>query len=172
MLAVGLFGLYETAVLSLLPVWGLRVGLGDKLAAAVISAIYFGAIALQVPVGWLSDKISRQAAMRLCGIAGLAGAALLPILSSSLPPLFLLLFFWGGLASGIYPVALSIAGERFRGAELIAANAALIVSYGLGSLLGPVLGGAAMDLWNPQGLPVLLALLFAGFLIVTLFRRR
>jgi predicted MFS family arabinose efflux permease len=82
------------------------------------------------------------------------------------------LFLWGGLACGIYPVALGMAGERFRGAALVAANAALIMSYGIGALIGPVLGGAAMDLWNPQGLPAVLALVFALFLAATLLIRQ
>ena len=82
-------------------------------------------------------------------------------------PLAALLFLWGGLAAGIYPVALSMAGERFRGADLVAINAAIIISYGLGSLIGPVLGGVAMDLWNPQGLMAMLALVFVLFLAAT-----
>ena len=54
-----------------------------------------------------------------------------------------------------------MAGERFRGAELITVNAAIIIAYGLGSLVGPVLGGGAMELWNPHGLLAMLTLLFA-----------
>ncbi len=123
---VALFGLYEAAIMTLLPIWGVRIGLGYKLGAATVSAIYFGAIALQVPIGWLSDKIERRLAM---------------------------------------------AGERFRGAELVSVNAAIVIGYGLGALVGPVLGGAAMDACNPQGLPALLALLFA-VLAATTFARR
>ena len=55
--------------------------------------------------------------------------------------LFALLFVWGGIASGIYPVALSMAGDRFRGGELVSVNAAMIMAYGLGALVGPPLGG-------------------------------
>jgi hypothetical protein len=55
-----------------------------------------------------------------------------------------------------------MAGDRFRGGALVAANAAVVMSYGLGSLLGPALGGVAMDLWDPHGLLALFALAFAG----------
>ncbi len=80
------------------------------------------------------------------------------------PLLFGLLFVWGGIASGIYPVALSMAGDRFHGGDLVSVNAAMIIAYGLGALVGPPLGGAAMDLRNPQGLPWLFVALFAGLL--------
>jgi MFS family permease len=92
MLTVALFGLYEAAVMTLLPIWGVRIGLGDRLGAATVSAIYFGAIALQVPIGWLSDKLERRLVLRLCAASGLVGAALLPLASGTMPALFTLLF--------------------------------------------------------------------------------
>ena len=166
--AVGLFGAFETGAIALLPVWGVRIGLDPQRAAATLTAIYFGAIALQYPVGWLSDRVPRRLVLRLCAGAGLVGALLGPWAGDALMPLFTALFFCGGLASGLYPVALAMAGDRFRDGELVAANAALIMSYGIGSLIGPVAGGIAMDLWNPHGLLTLFALLFATFLATTL----
>jgi MFS family permease len=74
---------------------------------------------------------------------------------------------WGGIASAIYPVALSMAGDRFRGTELVTVNAAMIIAYGLGALAGPALGGLAMDVWNPQGLFWLFAVMFACLLLAT-----
>jgi MFS family permease len=163
LLAVAMFGLYEAALMTLLPIWGVRMGMAQPAAAATLSAIYFGSIALQPPLGWLSDKLGRLAVLRLCGTVGLLGA-LLVIATGSGPVLFAILLVWGGSAAGIYPAALGMAGDRFRGGDLVTANAAMIIAYGVGSLIGPTLGGAAMDLWNPQGLPALFVLLFASFL--------
>ena len=165
---VAVFGLFESALMALLPIWGVRSGLGERRAAATLSAIYFGSIILQMAIGWLSDRTSRLAALRLCGTVGLVGAlALIGVPATSLL-LFGLLFVWGGLASGIYPIALSMAGDRFRGVELVSVNAAMIMAYGLGGLVGPPLGGAAMDLDNPQGLLWLFAVLFTGLLATSL----
>jgi MFS family permease len=164
---VATFGLFEAALMTLLPIWSARAGLSAASAAATLSAVYFGAIALQVPIGWLSDHLARRTVLRLCGAAGLSGAIVLSVVGTSLPALFALLFVWGGLASGIYPVALAMAAERFEGAALVSANAAIIMAYGVGSLVGPALGGAAMDLWDPHGLPAFFAALFAVFLVAT-----
>jgi MFS family permease len=171
LLAVGLFGVFESTAWSLLPVWGVRIGFSEAVAATSLTAIAVGSIALQVPIGWLSDKLPRIAVLRLCGSAGLLGALLVPFLTDRPAPLFAALLLWGGLASGVYPVALAMAGERFRGAEAVSANAALVIAYGMGALLGPALLGAAMDLWNPQGLLAGLAVLFAVFLAAAATQR-
>ncbi len=172
-LTVALYGLFEATTLALLPIWGVRVGLGRAPAAALLTAIGIGSMALQLPIGWLSDKMARLGVLRLCALAGLAGAALLPLAAQAgSVAIFAAVLLWGGLAAGIYPVALAMAGARFRGAEMISANAALIIAYGLGSLLGPSLGGIAMDLWNPDGLIAAFALLFAAFLALTVGWRR
>lgn len=172
LLAVALYGLFEMAMMTLLPVWGMRNGLDPRHAAGTLSGVYLGAIAMQVPVGWLSDRLTRTAALRLCGAVGVAGAAALIWLPLSGVWLFAVLFVWGGIAAGIYPITLSMAGDRFPPEQLVAVNAAVISAYGLGSLAGPVLGGAAMDAWNPQGLPALFVLLFGLFLLLTRLRLR
>lgn len=172
-LTVALYGCFESATMALLPIWGVRIGFDRAAAAALLTALGFGAIALQLPIGWLSDKLDRINVLRLCAAGGFAGAALVPLLAAAgASAIFTAVLVWGGLAAGIYPVALAMAGTRFRGAELVGANAALIVAYGAGSLIGPSLGGVAMDLWDPEGLLAVLALLFALFLATTLLPRR
>ncbi len=172
LLMVALFGFYETAMMALLPVWGVRVGLGERAAAATLAAVYIGAIVLQVPFGWLSDRAGRRAALCLCGAVGFAGAALLPMAAPLHPALFALLFIWGGLAGGVYAVALGMAGDRFRNGELIAINAAIVMAYGMGALAGPVLGGAAMDAYGPLGLAGYFAAVFAALSVFALFGGR
>jgi MFS family permease len=173
LLAVALFGLHETTMMTLLPIWALRLGFNANLAAATLSAVFIGSVALQWPIGLLSDKTTRRFMLRLCGGGGLVGAIAMAIAGSLAPPPLLLvtLGLWGGVASAIYPIALSMAGDRFRGPELVTVNAAIIIAYGLGGLVGPALGGAAMDLWTPDGLPAFFIVLFAAFFIATVAGR-
>ena len=130
-----------------------------------LSAVYFGSIVLQVLIGWLSDRVSRLAALRLCGAVGLVGALALLSVPASPLVLFGLLFVWGGVASGIYPVALSMAGDRFRGGDLVSVNAAMIIAYGLGGAGRPAAGrGWRWISRNPQGLLWLFVVLFTALL--------
>jgi MFS family permease len=129
--------------------------------------VYIGSVALQLPIGWLSDKTARLTMLRVCGATGLLGAIGMAAWAAPSPAMLGVIALWGGIVTGIYPVALSMAGDRFRGSELVTVNAAMIIAYGLGALVGPGLGGAAMDLWNPQGLLWFFVLLFAAFLAAT-----
>lgn len=162
-----LFAMYEGATVSLLPVWAARAGLSASTAATVVSAVFIGAILLQIPVGYISDRAGRQATMRVCAVIGIAGAALLPLLAANRPLLLVTLVIWGGFTTGLYPVALAIIGDRFRGADLLNANAALVIAYGTGAMIGPILGGGAMDAWNPHGIAAVLAAMFAVLLVAT-----
>jgi MFS family permease len=168
LVSVALFGLYEATLLALLPIWGLRLGFSADLAAATVSAVYIGSVVLQMPIGWLSDKTMRLNMLRMCGAVGLVGAIGIGALAAPSLVLLGVVAVWGGIVTAIYPVALSMAGDRFRGGELVTVNAAIIMAYGLGALVGPELGGAAMDVCDPQGLLWFFVLLFGAFLAATL----
>lgn len=163
---VALFGMWEATTQALLPVWGVRTGMTVAEASALVAVLYLGAVVLLVPIGALADHMGRVVAMGVCCVGGLIGPLVLAASSLPLAAVYSVAFVWGGLAAGIYPIALGMTGARFTGADMVAANAALIMGYGLGALIGPELGGAAMDAWNPTGLLMLLAVLFIGLFVV------
>ena len=169
-LGVAVTAYLDGAVLTLLPVYGVRSGLGDAAAAALLTALALGNVALQLPLGWLGDHVDRRLVLIFCGVAGVAGASLLPWLVELGWIAWAMLFLWGGVTMGIYTTALASVGERFRGAELITANAALGLLWGCGSVIGPSVAGAAMDWIDPDGLPLALGGASGLFALVALYR--
>jgi hypothetical protein len=69
-------------------------------------------------------------------------------------------------------VSLILVGERYRGADVAAANMARGVLYGLGAFAGPSLAGFAFELWKPHGVLVLIAIVALLFLPVAVFTER
>jgi hypothetical protein len=61
-------------------------------------------------------------------------------------------------------------GERYRGGELVAANAAFVMTFELANLMGPPMSGWAMEAWVPTGLMVYMALVAALFVAVSTLR--
>ena len=157
----------EMASVGLLPVYGVRSGLSESMSALMLFYAAVGGAVLQFPIGWLSDHFNRVAVMAVCGVAGIAGAVVLPFVVAVPWLLWLTLFLWMGLFAGVYTVALTLAGQWFRGMDLATAMASFGVFWGLGGLAGPLLSGYCMDLWNPHGLPLALGLAGLCFVIVT-----
>lgn len=169
-LAALVFGAVETCLLSLLPSYGMGNGMDVKTAASLLAVTGAGSMALQVPIGWLSDRYDRRQVLLFCAAVGLGGVALLPLAIGDRVYLWPLLFVWGGVIVGLYTVGLALLGERVSEDGLASANAAFIQAYGFGSILGPVLAGAAMSSAGPIGLPLTLGLMFGGYLIFVSFR--
>ena len=167
-LAAALYGAVEAGAFAILPLYGLRIGLDAQVSAALVSAVALGNVLFQIPVGLLADRIDRRLVLLGASLAGALGAALIPTVSGSLPLLSALLFVWGGIAGTLYTVGLAHLGATLRGPDLAGANAAFVMLYNAGLMLGPPLIGGGMDLFAPQGFALALALLFAAYLVPVL----
>ncbi|MDZ4870101.1 MAG: MFS transporter [Alphaproteobacteria bacterium] len=169
--AAGLaYGAIEICLGSFLIIYAVRLGAADVSATLLITAWGLGNMTLQPLIGWLADKVDRRHVMLLCGAVALAGAVLLPVTQGAGWPALILAFVWGGFIAGLYSVGLAHLGSNFKGSDLAAANAAFSILYAIGTLVGPGLGGVAIDLWNPHGLAAVVGLISAAFLVVVAYR--
>ncbi|MFY9289978.1 MAG: MFS transporter [Methylorubrum rhodinum] len=162
-LAAALYGAVEAGAFAILPLYGLRIGLDATAAAALVSAAALGNVLFQIPVGLLADRIDRRAVLLGASLLGALGAALIPAASGSLTGLASLIFVWGGIAGTLYTVGLAHLGATLRGPDLAGANAAFVMLYNVGLMLGPPLVGGGMDLAPPHGFAWALGLLFLAF---------
>ncbi|MBA5778006.1 MFS transporter [Stappia sp. F7233] len=164
------FGAVESGSLSLLPVFGVRIGLAPSEAALLVSAVALGNVVLQIPLGLAADRFDRRWLLFLCAAIGAAGALLMPTVSGNLWLLIAVLFIWGGFIAGLYTIGLTHLGARYRGKALAGANAAFVMMYSAGMLLGPSTMGAGLTLFGAQGLPFVAAAFFGVFALFALLR--
>lgn len=158
----------ETAGMSLLPLYAMTHGWVEAEATTLLSALMFGAIVLQLPIGWLGDKVDRmKLVLSLAVLAGL-GSLLWPFVLHTAWLANTVLFLWGGLFVGIYTIMLTVVGSRFKGSDLVGIYAVMGLVWGAGALVGPTLAGLAMDL-VPHGLP-LFAAAACGLFVVYMLR--
>ncbi len=169
--AAAVFGAIDAGMFGLLPVYAVRSGYTEPHAALVVTAVAVGSIVFQYPLGMLSDRMNRQTLLALCAATGIIGAAITPFVVAMPMLMYFVLFVWGGLVLGIYSVGLTLLGERFKGADLASANAGFIMAYCMGLLAGPAVEGAALDVWNPHGLLVVLGAISLGYVGYLLFFR-
>jgi MFS family permease len=164
-------GAIESAGYTLLPVYGVKLGLPEATAVLMLTMYYAGNLVLQIPLGMLADRFDRRRALAACFVVALACPVLLPLTMSLEPLRWAILVAWGGATMAIYTLSLAVMGESFPRAELAGANAAFVIMYELGSVCGPFIGGGAMDLAGPQGLMFVLALIAVAYLAFIAFLR-
>jgi MFS family permease len=169
--AVATFSFYDQAVLSFWPLYGLRYGLTETTVANALGVLIIGNVFLQFPLGWLADRTSRRGLMLFCAAAAVVGSLVLPLAITRPLILWPLLFFWGGLAFGVYTMALIELGDRFSGALLLAGNAAFALMWGVGGIIGPPVTGGVMQLVGPNGLPLVLGVTYGLFTILLATRQ-
>lgn len=170
--AMILFAVVENGSTSLLAVYGVRSGISEEESVALISAVVFGGMTMAWPVGWLADRIDRMKLLLGLAFATAVFSVFIP-LTIDVPIVRLaVLFCWGAAASSIYTLAMALQGERFKGADLVTANAAFGMIYGMGALAGPLVIGEAMDYADPDGFAWSVIIICVGFFIFTLIRQR
>ncbi|RLP23387.1 MFS transporter [Mesorhizobium sp. YM1C-6-2] len=169
--AVLVFGAVETGGFALFPVYGARIGYTEADAALLLSMIGLGNVMLQIPIGMLSDRIGDRRHLLLgCAVVGLVGTVLMPHLSANWHVMAALLFLWGGVVAALYTIGLAHLGSRLSGRDLASANAAFVLCYGLGMVLGPQAVGIGMDLFGTNGFGWSLSLFFAAYVALVVCR--
>ena len=162
--AEGLNAGIETSGLTFLPLYAIAQGWTEEGGTRLISCLMFGAILLQLPIGWLGDRMDRRRLAVALGFVAVAGALLWPLVLNHPWIAYPVLFVWGGVFVGVYTLMMAIVGSRFAGAELVGISAVMGLVWGLGALLGPALAGLAMDV-SAHGLPIFAALACLAFTV-------
>lgn len=172
MIAGLMFGLIDSATLSLLPVYGLRKELSPDMAESMLAIFVVGAMLAQIPMGWLTDHFPARVLM-------LVGAAMTFAMLVAMPwtiddPLLIypVLGLMGAGLGSFYTIALTEMGRRFTGGALIGVTTSFMFLWACGSVVGPGLSGLAIDIAGPDGMPVLGAFLTLAFMILIAARLR
>lgn len=144
-------GLLEMSHFSLLPNYLLAGGAETDLALRSLTLLMIGGIVLQFPIGWLADRLPRRTL--LVGLCLAFAVCALALPAAATPGWFglVVVFLCGGLLIGFYTVGLAILGERTPPQDLAVANAAFLILYQAGAMIGPTAAGGALTLWMPHG---------------------
>ncbi|MBD9632939.1 MULTISPECIES: MFS transporter [unclassified Pseudomonas] len=167
--AVVLFAGFEAMILTLLPVYGIQQGFTQAVALAMVSTVVVGDALLQLPIGWLADRISRQTLFKGCGIVLCASSLAMPPLLHHIA-IWPVLVLFGASAGGLFTLSLILIGERYRDDALVRANSHIAQLWGIGCLIGPLATGAASQWISGHALPLVMALGAVGFVILVSLR--
>ncbi|HEY9032605.1 MAG TPA: MFS transporter [Pseudomonadales bacterium] len=145
-------GIVISAFGSMGPVYGTLTGLDLDSIARFMAAGVLAAVVFAWPLGRLSDRMDRRRMLLLMSLAGCAFCAAAATLGTTAP--WLLIVFsacFMGISAALYPVAVALINDRLQQAEVVPASATLLLGFGIGSCLGPLLIAALIDLVGPGG---------------------
>lgn len=176
MLAGFVGGFFETGVTSILPLYGLALGLGVAASALLVSVSGLGGVALMMPAGLLADRFQDQARGRrtlmvVSASTMLVATGVMPWVAQIAWLSWPIVFLWGGAGGTLYTMAMTDIGAREKGITLVNSTSVLVLTYTLGGLIASAASGALID-WSPTvGFPaVLIAVAAIG--LVALIRAR
>lgn len=160
------------AFIAFFPLFGIHIGLGEARSLSLLTTFALGGVVLQLPLGWLADHVQRYKLLLSCIILTMIGFLILPwiITSSVAGPIFI--FVLGGAEGMIYALGVILLGQRFRGAELAAASVLFTGMWGAGTMLGPLIVGAGMDILGDLSMSYLIAAIYLIYLPVFFVSRR
>lgn len=159
----GVFGgFFELGIATMLPIYGLAIGMTTAGAALLLSASGLGSSLFMLPLGEAADRFSGRRVMHACAALTLLAALLLPVTVAWPALAWPLAFFWGGAGGALYTLAMIEIGHRHKGHELIASTSLLVVCYTIGGVIGPIVTGAAIELSPSWAVPATFTLAAAA----------
>jgi len=148
-----------------------RLGLDLGATASFMMVVILGGVALQWPLGRLSDRLDRRRVIVGCFAATLLVSLSLAMLTSAGPLLLALGALFGGLSFALYPLCVAHCNDRLLASERVAASGRLVLLYSVGAAVGPLGAAMLMSLAPGLGLFLFVALCAGAMLIFGLWRQ-
>ena len=170
-----LIGIANGAWGTLGAVYGARIGISTPQIALMMSLVVIAGAAMQMPAGRISDKTDRRYVL-----AGAAGGAVLFALALFLfQPrsgtfVIILTAAYGAFAYTLYSIAVAHANDHADAADFVKVSSGLLLLYGFGTMIGPLLAAWLMDWMRPESLflaTALAHLCLAGYTMLRIGRR-
>ena len=145
-------GLILSAIYGLLPLFIVEKSHISTHVASLMATVIFGGMALQYPLGKLSDHVDRRTV--LIGLASsiILVSCLSMIVFSDNWPTYVILFLFGGMTFTLYPVCISLACDGLQAKDMISGTQGLLLAFSIGATAGPLFAPLFIRMIGPNGL--------------------
>ncbi|SEK36134.1 MFS transporter [Roseovarius nanhaiticus] len=151
-------------------VYGGKAGLSVGEISAFVSAFYIGAMLVQYPLGWLSDKMDRRLLILISSAIVAVGAVAGMVFGAVFWMLLVAAFLVGGMSNPLYSLLIAYTNDFLQHEDMPAAASGLVFINGLGAIAGPVTTGWMMSVMGPPGFFLYIAVLGAAMAVYAAYR--
>ncbi|MEM6586965.1 MAG: MFS transporter [Pseudomonadota bacterium] len=169
---VGMFllGGIFSAQFGMASVYGTEAGLSVAQISTFVSAFFVGALVLQFPIGWISDRMDRRivimATSAILGAAALFGA----LFGGAFWTIVLAALIVGGMSNPLYSLLLAYVNDYLDHDAMAGAAGGMVFINGLGAVSGPLVIGWIMSIIGAPGFFIFIAGLGGGLAVYAAFR--
>ncbi|MBJ9044915.1 MFS transporter [Citrobacter braakii] len=157
-------GIVLGSLYGLMPLYLNHQGVSNTSIGFWMAVLVSAGILGQWPIGRLADKLGRLLVLRVQVFVVIVGSVAMLNQAAMAPALFML----GAAGFTLYPVAMAWACEKVEHHQLVAMNQALLLSYTVGSLLGPSFTAMLMQNYSDNLLFIMIASVSFIYLLMLL----
>lgn len=168
-------GLVNSSFYGMGAAYGQAIGLKPGAVSLFMTVTLVGGLLAQFPVGAFSDRMDRR---RLMLVLTLTAAAIAGVVAVSgvgaLVQLAALGFLMDAAAHPLYGLSVAQTNDYVERDQFVPAAGGLLLAYGIGASLGPIVSSQVMEAMGPRGLFAFIMaalLLIAGFTAYRMTRR-
>ncbi|RXW26643.1 MFS transporter [Enterobacter ludwigii] len=157
-------GIVLGSLYGLMPLYLNHQGVSDSGIGFWMAVMVSAGIVGQWPIGRLADRFGRLLVLRVQVFVVILGCLAMLSNAAMAPALFIL----GAAGFTLYPVAMAWACEKVEHHQLVAMNQALLLSYTIGSLLGPTFTAMLMQNYSDNLLFIMISSVSFIYLLMLL----
>ncbi|MEP7730014.1 MFS transporter [Marinomonas primoryensis] len=150
-------------------VFGSQIGLTANNIALFIAMLFAGALLMQYPIGWLSDRMDRRKLIFVASCVGGLSCALGWFTAGSPWALMVAAFFAGGVTTPLYALFLAYTNDSLSASDMSSASGGLVFTFGLGAIAGPLVTGWAMQEVGPFAFWLVLGVTFCAIALYAFY---
>ena len=165
-----LCGLDDVMFVSFFPIFMIKNQFTQEIALQYVTITLVGGVMCQPLIGVLLDKFNKRLLLNIAVLITFFCPILFAIYLDNFYVMAASCFIWGGAASGLFAISLTMLGERYSASQVAGATAILVMVFEVGSLIGPLIGGRVMDVVGPMGFIYTVTSFTFIFLVISIYR--
>ena len=165
-----LCGLDDVMFVSFFPIFMIKNQFAQEIALQYVTITLVGGVMCQPLIGVMLDRFNKRILMNSAVIITFICPIIFSFYLDNFYVMAVSCFIWGGAASGLFSISLTMLGERYSASQVAGATAILVMVFECGSLAGPVVGGRIMDMFGPMGFIYTITSFTFLFLLISIYR--
>ena len=158
---------------SMAPVFAQELGQTISEISYFMAAGVFGGMVLQIPLGRLSDRLERRLVIAGVSFTSVICCVIMVLCvnaGADFSVIVGIIFVFGSLVFPIYPLAVAHANDWCDPKKRMETSSGLLMGYGVGSILGPILSSVLMLSFGPAALFIFIGIICALLMLYSLWQ--